>query len=82
MWKYLNKQRGGTEIYKLNVEGIRRFISDSGLKQKTIAQKAGLSEVKLCMILQGQRKCEVGEYASICDALDVELERFLETKNC
>lgn len=41
-----------------------------------------MSEVKFCMILQGQRKCEVGEYASICDALDVELEKFLETKNC
>ena len=69
-------------IYELDLEEMRRVIFDSGLKQKIIAEKAGLSEVKLCMILQGQRRCEVREYAGICEVLGVELGKFLKTKNC
>ena len=44
---------------------LKDFIDKSGLKQKAIAEKSGVPEVRLCLILQGKRKCEVGEYASI-----------------
>lgn len=69
---------------------LKNFIDKSGLKQKTIAEKSGVPEVQLCLILQGKRKCEVGEYASICDALGVKVDRFIrksprmpdKTKSC
>lgn len=69
---------------------LKKFIDDSGLKQKAIAEKSGVPEVQLCLILQGKRKCEVGEYASICNALGVKVDRFIKksdsmidkTKNC
>ena len=48
---------------------LKDFIDKSGLKQKAIAEKSGVPEVQLCLILQGKRKCEVGEYASICNLL-------------
>lgn len=57
---------------------LKKFIDESGLKQKVIAEKSGVPEVQLCLILQGKRKCEVGEYASICNVLGVKLERFIK----
>ena len=48
---------------------LKDFIDKSGLKQKASAEKSGVPEVQLCLILQGKRKCEVGEYASICNLL-------------
>ena len=59
---------------------LKDFIDKSGLKQKAIAEKSGVPEVQLCLILQGKRKCEVGEYASICDALGVKVDRFIRKK--
>ena len=57
---------------------LKKFIDESGLKQKVIAEKSGVPEVQLCLILQGKRKREVGEYASICNVLGVKLERFVK----
>ncbi len=59
---------------------MKEFIDKSGLKQKAISEKSGIPEVKLCLILQGRRKCEVGEYASICDALGVSIDKFLKPR--
>lgn len=70
----------------LDLMALKDFIDKSGLKQKVIAEKSGVSEVQLCLILQGKRKCEVGEYASICDALGVRVDKFIKKstkpKNC
>lgn len=59
---------------------LKDFIDKSGLKQKAIAEKSGVPEVQLCLILQGKRKCEVGEYASICEAWGVNVDRFIKKK--
>ena len=59
---------------------LKDFIDKSGLKQKAIAEKSGVPEVQLCLILQGKRKCEVGEQASICEALGVKVDRFIRKK--
>lgn len=67
---------------------LKNYIEEKGIKQKIIAEKSGIPEVQLCLILQGKRKCEVGEYASICDVLGVRVNKFLkprlpeQTKNC
>ena len=57
---------------------LKDFIDKSGLKQKAISERSGVPEVQLCLILQGKRKCEVGENASICDALGVKVDRFIK----
>lgn len=64
-------------MFEVNIEAIRKYIDDSGLKQKTIAEKSNLGEAKLCLVLQGKRKLEAGEYANICKALNVSMSKFM-----
>ena len=59
---------------------LKKYIEEKGIKQKIIAEKSGIPEVQLCLILQGKRKCEVGEYASICKALGVKVNRFIKPR--
>lgn len=72
----------------LDIDGMKKYIDDSGLKQKAVAGKAGLDEVKFCLALQGKRKLEASEYANICEVMDVPMSKFLKprmpdkTKNC
>mgnify|MGYP004652038625 CR=1 FL=1 len=72
----------------LDISGIKKYIDDSGLKQKSVAEKAGLDEVKFCLILQGKRKLEASEYANLCKAIGVSMNKFLKprmpdkTKGC
>lgn len=61
-------------------EGMKRYIEESGLKQKSISEKTGISEVALSLILQGKRRCEIGEYANICYVLGVNTDKFLRPR--
>lgn len=56
---------------------LQKYISDNGLKQKTIADKAELPESTLSMILTGKRKCEVNEFFAICKAIKVSPMKFV-----
>lgn len=64
----------------LDYAAMKKYIEEKGLKQKKIAENSGIPEVQLCMILQGKRKCEVGEYASICKSLGVGPSEFIRSK--
>lgn len=55
---------------------IKVYMIKKGLKQKYIAEKAGIPEPIFCMMLNDKRKIEVNEYMRICDALGVPLEQF------
>lgn len=61
----------------LDVEEMKSYIEKEGIKQRAISKKTGIPEVRLCLILNRKRKCETGEYASICDALGVPLTKFV-----
>lgn len=67
-------------MFDLDISGMRKHISDSGLKQRTVAERAGLDEVKFCMVLLGKRKLEAAEYANICEVLCVPMEKFLKPR--
>lgn len=64
----------------VDVMEIKLFIEEAGIKQKSVAEKAGLDEAKLCMVLQGKRKLEAGEYANICKALKVPMTQFVKQR--
>lgn len=64
-------------MFVFDSEEMKRCVEESGLKQKSISEKTGISETALSLILQGKRKCEIGEYATICWALGVNTDRFL-----
>ncbi|WP_349672953.1 helix-turn-helix transcriptional regulator [Lacrimispora sp.] len=59
-------------MYQLDYKAMKAKIDSSGMKQKVVAVKAGMKENHLCLILNGKRKCEAGEYISLCKALDIE----------
>ena len=61
----------------LDIVKLKRYIEQNGIKQKFISEKTSIPEPTLSLILNGKRKCEVGEYASICNALGVEFELFV-----
>lgn len=70
-------------MLEVDTKKMKDYIKKTGLKQKSISEKSGIPEVKLSLILQGKRKCEAGEYASICRIVGVTPEKFMkETKNC
>lgn len=50
-------------------EAINRAVTDSGLKQKFIAESIGKSEPALSAMLAGKRKVDVDEFFSLCSVL-------------
>ena len=64
----------------VDVIEIKAYIERSGLKQKAIAERTGIDEVKLCLSLQGKRKLGAGEYADICNALGVPMTMFVKPR--
>lgn len=64
----------------LDHQAFKKYIEDSGMKQKAISEKTGVPETALCLILQGKRKCEIGEYANICTVLNVPMGKFLKPR--
>ena len=68
------------ELFEVDTEEIKVFIREIGLKQKVISRRCGIPEVRLSLILQGKRKCEAGEYASLCNELGVSPDKFLKQR--
>lgn len=64
----------------LDILELKKYIEAIGIKQKYISEKTSIPEPKLSQILNGKRKCEVGEYASICNALGVRFETFVRAE--
>lgn len=62
----------------VDIEGLKEFINDIGIKQNVIAGKSGITDPQLTLILQGKRKLEAGEYASICKVLNVPMTKFVK----
>ena len=59
---------------------MKDYVDKNGIKQKAISKKSGISEVSLSLILQGKRKCEAGEYASLCNVLGVDPYTFMKPR--
>lgn len=61
----------------IDYERMKEFIASSGLKQKVTAERAGLTEAQMSMILQQKRGMSASEYANICRAVGASMEDFL-----
>ncbi len=67
------------EVYKK----VRAYIEDNGYKQVAIAEKAGISKVTFNAMLNGKRTMYADDLKSVCLALNVSPEVFIEIpKNC
>ena len=61
-------------------EKVRAYIDEQGLKQKTIAEKAGIPNVTFNAIMNGKRTLYADDLKAICIALQVSPEMFIEIK--
>ncbi len=67
-------------MLKIDIDAMRNYIIETGIKQKIIAQKSGMSEGQICRTLQGERKLMAEEYINICYVLQVPMTKFLINK--
>ena len=62
-------------------EKVRAYIDERGLKQKTIAERAGIPNVTFNAIMNGKRTLYADDLKAICIALQVSPELFIEVKS-
>ncbi|MBK6088281.1 helix-turn-helix domain-containing protein [Ruminococcus difficilis] len=62
-------------------EKVRAYIDEQGLKQKTVAEKAGISNVTFNAIMNGKRTLYADDLKAICIALQVSPELFIEVNS-
>lgn len=61
-------------------EKVRAYLDANGLKQKVIAEKAGIPNSTFNAILNGKRTLYADDLRSICLALNVSPEVFIDVK--
>lgn len=64
-----------------NFKKMKSFFEEQGVKQKFIAQKTGIAEAALSLIMQGKRKCTIEEYVKICKFAGCSFDTFIDTEN-
>lgn len=62
-------------------EKVRNYIDKEGYKQISIAQKAGISKNIFNAMMNGKRTMYADDLCSICIALNVSPELFIEVEN-
>ena len=62
-------------------EKIRHYIEAHDLKQKSVAESAGIPNVTLQAMLTGKRKIYAEELKAICIALGVPASVFIEQRS-
>lgn len=59
---------------------IKEYLDGRGISQAFLSAKSGIPAPKLNLALNGKRKLTFSEYESICWALGVGADTFLEPK--
>ncbi len=62
-------------------EKVRVYIKEQGLKQVSVAQKAGIPKLTFSAILNGKKTLYADDFRAICLALEVSPETFIEIKS-
>ena len=61
---------------------VRQYIDDHHLKQISIARKAGIPKGTFGAMLNGKRTMYADDLRSICYALNVSADTFIDTTEC
>ena len=62
-------------------ENVRAYIDQKGIKQISVAKKAGISNSTFNAIMNGKRTLYAEDLRAVCLALDVSPEIFMEIKS-
>lgn len=57
-------------------ERIKAYLEENGITQTHLSNKTGIERVRMHLLLKGERRMEVTEYFSICDALNLPYDTF------
>ena len=68
--------------YEDVVSNIRNIISQKGMKQVFVAEKAGFTKQELSNILNGHKLLRVEHLPNLARALEVEISDLYPKKNC
>lgn len=61
-------------------EKVKKYLESKGISQVFLSEKSGIPVPKLNLALNGKRKLTFSEYESICWALEVGVDTFLEPR--
>ena len=59
-------------------EKLADYLAENGIKQSHIVRETGMSANAVSLVLKGERKLTVDEFADICAALNVKPETFMD----
>lgn len=59
---------------------IKEYIEENGITQAFLSRKTGMGNSKMNLVLNGNRKLTLDEYALICGVLKVNTDFFLKPK--
>lgn len=57
-------------------ERLTEYINRMGIKQKTLAEKCGMTEMAVSSSMRNERKLTLDEYSAICKFLGLSLDTF------
>ena len=61
-------------------EKVRAYLDENGIKQVSVAHKAGIPVTTFNAILNGKRTMYAEDLKAICEALHISATTFIETK--
>ena len=61
---------------------IKQYLTENGIKQSFVAEKAGMSPELFRRSLEGTRKLQADEFLAICGVLALDFDRFREGGQC
>ena len=59
---------------------IAEYLNDKGIKKRYVAEKAGIKDYRFSLILHNRSTMRADEFESICRALEVSPEKFIDWK--
>ena len=69
-----------TDEYKAIINNLRTVIDESGMKQKVVAERAGMPPKQLNNILCFRRRLDAGSIPRLCIVLGIPVNRLFEMK--
>ena len=67
-------------MLEIDANKMKRVIEKSGLKQKYVSERIGMTETQFSLAISGKRRFEAGEYANVFKVLGVPMNEFLKVK--
>ncbi len=62
----------------VNIDEMRRYMDQIGVKQGWVANKAGMTQNAMNLVMNKKRTLKADEYLAICEVLNMPLDSFVD----